>query len=96
MSKKIVVATLSVALLATSLVVHAQEPRVRVGVTLGFTGPADRWSKFQRMGIELAAEDLQKEGHKIDLIFEDSQSKPRQSLSIFNKFVAVDKVNGED
>lgn len=46
------------------------------------------------MGIELAAEDLQKEGHKVDVLFEDSQSKPKQSLSIFKKFAAVDRVNG--
>jgi branched-chain amino acid transport system substrate-binding protein len=66
----------------------------KVGVSLGLTGPADRWSKFQRMGIELAAEDLQRDGFDVKLLIEDSQSKPRQSLAIFNKFTKVDKVNG--
>jgi ABC-type branched-subunit amino acid transport system substrate-binding protein len=94
MHRKIALVALTVVLLTTSIVAHAQAPNVRIGVTLGFTGPADRWSKFQRMGIELAAEDLQKEGYEIELLFEDSQSKSRQSLSIFNKFVAVDHVNG--
>ncbi len=71
---------------------HAQT--AKIGVSLGLTGPADRWSRFQRMGIELAAEDLRREGYDIELLFEDSQSKPNHSLSIFNKFTKVDRVDG--
>lgn len=66
---------------------------IRVGVVLGLTGPADRWSKFQRMGIELAAEDLRKEGSDIRLLFEDSRTQPSQSVLAFNKLLAVDRVD---
>jgi branched-chain amino acid transport system substrate-binding protein len=67
---------------------------MKIGVSLGLTGPADRWSKFQRMGIELAVEDLRKEGSDISIIVEDSQSKPAQSITLFNKLVATDRVDG--
>ncbi len=94
MHKSIFLAALTLSYLLALPMVYAQAPRVRIGVTLGFTGPADRWSKFQRMGIELAVEDLRAEGYELDLLFEDSQSKPMQSLATFNKFVAIDRVNG--
>jgi ABC-type branched-subunit amino acid transport system substrate-binding protein len=94
MRKDVFSLILTALLVVISSAAAAEAPSVRVGVLLGLTGPADRWSRFQRMGIELAAEDLRKEGRNVQLSFEDSQSKPTQSLSIFNKFVAVDQVDG--
>ncbi len=94
MNKNILFVILVFATLLVTFVNNAKAESTRVGVTLGLTGPADRWSKFQRMGIELAAEDLKKEGYDLELIFEDSQSSPAQSLSIFNKFVSVNRVDG--
>jgi len=66
---------------------------LKVGILLGLTGAADRWSKYQRMGMELAAEDLKAEGNDIQLIFEDSRTEPSASVSGFNKLHDIDKVN---
>lgn len=67
---------------------------IRVGVSFGFTGPADRWSKFQRMGIELALEDLKADGLDVRIIYEDSESQPRRAVTNFRKLSDIDGVNG--
>lgn len=77
---------------------HAVPPTspvpIRVGVSFGFTGPADRWSKFQRMGIEIALEDLKTEGINVDIVYEDSESQPKKSVTNFSKLTTINKVNG--
>lgn len=44
--------------------------------------------------MELAADDLKKEGYDLQLIFEDSRSEPARGVGNFNKFLAMDHVNG--
>lgn len=65
-------------------------PRTKVGVILGLSGPANFWASYQRMGIELAMDQV---GKDIDLVWEDSKSTPAGAVSAFNKLVGVDKVD---
>ena len=68
------------------------EREFKLGVILGFSGPASFWSDYQRMGIELALEELQREGEPIKVIWEDSKSTPVGAVSAFRKLADADRV----
>lgn len=69
------------------------EDRFHLGVISGLTGAAAKWSTFQNMGIELAAEEARASGTPIDLIFEDSQTQGARAINAFNKLVDRSKVD---
>ena len=68
----------------------------KIGVILGLTGAASTWSENARMGMELARDEINDaggvNGHKIELIFEDSKTEAKQSVAAYKKLVNVDKV----
>jgi branched-chain amino acid transport system substrate-binding protein len=77
--------------------VEAQEStqqRIKIGVVYGFTGAAQVWSAYGRMGLELARDEINSSdginGKKIELIFEDSKSNPAQSVSAYRKLTKFD------
>lgn len=69
----------------------------KIGVSYGFTGAAARWSKYGRMALELAAEEINQRGgiagRKLELVFEDSATLPKNSVTSYKKLVSVDKVD---
>ena len=80
--------------------VYAQDSnqqQIKIGVVYGFTGAAQVWSEYGRMGLELAQGEINTSGgingKKIELIFEDSKSNPAQSVAAYRKLVTIDKVN---
>lgn len=72
------------------------QQRIPVGVVYGFTGAANVWSDFGRMGLELARDEINSSGgingKPIELIFEDSRTNPAQSVAAYQKLVTIDKV----
>jgi branched-chain amino acid transport system substrate-binding protein len=79
--------------------VNAQErdnQSIKIGVVYGFTGAAQVWSKYGRMGLELAQDEINNSGgvngKPIELIYEDSKSIPAQSVAAYRKLVTLDKV----
>ncbi|NDA38119.1 MAG: hypothetical protein EBX80_06290 [Acidimicrobiia bacterium] len=79
--------------------VEAQEStqqRIKIGVVYGFTGSAQVWSEYGRMGLELAQDEINSsggiKGKVIELIFEDSKSNPTQSVTAYRKLVTINKV----
>ncbi|RIL10422.1 MAG: hypothetical protein DCC75_04395 [Proteobacteria bacterium] len=87
-------------LVSASQFTHAQSPsdksasaELKVGVILGLTGPAAKWGKFQRLGIELAAKEIKSSGAPLNVIFEDSASEPSKAVTAFRKLVSVDHVS---
>jgi len=78
--------------------VLAEEPRtLKIGVAYGFTGPAEQWSKYGRMGLKLAAKEINEKGgvngRQLKLIFEDTQTKPFLSVTAYRKLVGRDKID---
>jgi branched-chain amino acid transport system substrate-binding protein len=78
--------------------VEAQEStqqRIKIGVVYGFTGAAQVWSEYGRMGLELAQDEINSSGgvngKTIELVFEDSKSNPTQSVAAYRKLVTIDK-----
>lgn len=71
----------------------SQDKEYKIGVILGMTGPASYWSKYQKMGVELAKKDLLKQGIKVKLVYEDSNTSPLKAVSAYNKLMQIDRVD---
>ncbi len=78
--------------------VEAQEStqqRIKIGVVYGFTGAAQVWSEYGRMGLELAKDEINSSGgingKQVELVFEDSRSNPTQSVAAYRKLTKIDQ-----
>jgi branched-chain amino acid transport system substrate-binding protein len=80
------------AVLAGPSCARAEEP-LRIGVISGLTGAAAKWNRFQNMGMELAVEQLARDGVPVQLVFEDSQTQGVRAIAAFNKLVNLSKVD---
>lgn len=68
--------------------------QVKIGVITDLTGPAAYWGASARVGAEMAKKDLEADGYKVDLLFEDYQLDSGKALTSAQKLVNVDKVQG--
>ncbi len=66
---------------------------VKIGIVTDLSGPAAYWGESSRVGAELAEQELEEEGYKVDLIFEDYQLEAPKALSSAQKLVNVDNVD---
>ena len=68
--------------------------QIKVGVILPLTGDLASLGENAKNGAMLAYQNLSAEKQKnIQLLFEDDQFKPQNTVSAFNKLVDIDKVN---
>lgn len=87
--KKVVLSGLAV---VTSLALAtAASAQIKVGVAGPMTGPNAAFGAQLKNGAEMAAADINAKGgingQKIELVFGDDQSDPKQGVSVANKFV---------
>ena len=76
------------------LVACAQQPEdITIGAILPLSGPASIWGDDLKNSMDLAREDLAKEGKEITIIYEDSQANPAQGVAAFNKLVNINEVD---
>ena len=73
------------------VMIDSKEP-VKLGVILPLTGKGANYGEKVRVGIDLALEDIHKEGKTIELIYEDGQGDPKQTVSAFQKLINIDGV----
>lgn len=66
-----------------------QEPNLTVGVSTTLSGPAALWGESFRNGIELARQDLSKQGIVIDVVYMDDQLSPVQAVSNYNSLRTI-------
>ena len=85
---------LRLALTALALVLGiatAQAETIRFGAILPLTGPGGLIGTQQKLGIQFALDKINAKGgvrgNTIEVIFEDNQAKPDQSILSFNKLV---------
>jgi len=76
--------------LFTSLV--NAEP-LKIGALLPLTGDFAFFGEQAKQGMELAVAELNKDGEKVKIIYEDEQCLPISALNGFNKLVSIDKVD---
>lgn len=81
---------------ATALSGAAQAQPIRIGAVLPLTGPAAVVGGQEQKGIQFAIEHANAKGgiagRKIEVIFEDNQAKPDQSILSFNKLVDLQSI----
>ena len=83
------------ALLAATMLIGCQEKKeenvVKIGANFTLTGDVAWWSLELKKGFDLALEeDL---GQTVQVVYEDNEFKANKAVSIFNKFLQVDKVD---
>lgn len=73
----------------------AQEP-YRLGEVCFCTGPAPQYGEYCQQGLEMALEDLAKEGwikgRKLEVIREDCQAQPKLGIAGLTKLINIHKV----
>ncbi len=95
-AKKVVSALMLLAIVAAgSSPLGAQEP-YRLGEVCFCTGPAPQYGEYCQQGLEMALEDLGREGwikgRKLDVIREDCQAQPKLAIAGLAKLISVHKV----
>ena len=88
---RLVLAVLTMfAAIGTPLWANAAET-IAFGAILPLTGPGGLIGTQQKLGIQFALDRINAKGgvrgHKIEIVFEDNQAKPDQSILSFNKLV---------
>ncbi len=90
-------AALSVPLLASSPAALAQSGPIRIGSTLGLTGPLSGASSAQKIASDIFLEGLNKRGglmgRQVEWIVRDDQSKPDVARTLYEQLITVDKVD---
>lgn len=66
---------------------------VKIGVITDLTGPAAYWGESTRAGAQIAAEELNANGHNVSLVFEDYQLEAAHAASAAQKLLAIDDVD---
>lgn len=66
---------------------------LKVGVVFPLSGPAAVWGESMKGGVELAKRDLEEQGVKVEIVYEDGEANPSKSVSAFNKLVDIDGVD---
>jgi len=72
-----------------------KEEVIKIGVVLPLTGTAANYGIDTKKGIDLALEEINKEGvngKKLELIYEDDKCQSKESLSVFEKLIHIDGV----
>jgi branched-chain amino acid transport system substrate-binding protein len=90
-------AALSLPLLAAAPALRAQTGPIRIGSTLGLTGPLSGASAAQKIASDIFMEGLNKRGgllgRPVEWIVRDDQSKPDVARTLYEQLITVDKVD---
>ena len=96
--KSIVYGLIVVLLVSTALSLGCakKEKKIKIGAILPLTGGAGKYGEDAKLGIDLAVNEVNSQGGinvmKIEVIYEDNQSNPQQSVTVIRKLITVDKV----
>ncbi len=67
---------------------------IKIGALLSLTGGASAWGENAQKGIMLAVEEINKEGgingREIEVVYEDTASDPKQSVSAYQHLMATE------
>ena len=73
----------------------AQETH-KIGAILPFTGSAASYGDWMRKGMDIALDEVNpewaKKGKRLEIVYEDSRTNPKDGVTAMNKLIAIDKV----
>lgn len=70
-----------------------QDDVIKIGFIGPLTGDVSAYGDGERKGIDLAVEQLNLEGHNIEVIYEDDQCDPKLATLAINKLIYTDDVD---
>ena len=97
MKKKITISLIILAVIVAGIAIYfTQKPKepetIKIGAILPLTGPSSEIGTWQKTGIDLAIENINKaggiEGKKLIVLYEDSKGDPRTGTMAFTKLIA--------
>lgn len=81
----------------------ANEPQadvqpIRIGIVNSLTGSAAPWGEYAKKGVDLAVKEINSNGgingRLVDVVMEDDHTDSKTAVTVFNKLVSVDRVDG--
>ncbi len=98
MKKRIISIVMLIALISSLVLVSScgkkEEEVVKIGAILPLTGNLAFLGNSLKVGLLVAQDEINKENKKTDVIFEDSKGESKTGLSVAQKLLTVDKVDG--
>ncbi len=71
---------------------------IKIGAVISLTGDAAPWGGYAKNGMDLAVNEINAgggiDGRKVEVVYEDDHTDPKQGVSAFNKLVSIDHVEG--
>jgi branched-chain amino acid transport system substrate-binding protein len=90
-------ATATIALTTLTSTVHAQQPPIKIGMSMAQTGGLAAGGKSSLLGIEIWRDDINAKGgllgRKVELVVYDDKSSASETPAIYSKLLDVDKVD---
>ena len=74
-------------------ILAAGDNPIRLGAALQLSGPLATYGNLIRGGIELASDDLKRDGIEVELTFEDVPMTGLKAVSGFRKLIEIDRVD---
>ena len=102
MKRKILIPlAILVVIIAAIAIYFTQKPKepetIKIGAILPLTGSVAMAGELMKRGIELAVEEINKNGgingKKIEVIYGDSKNEAKEGVSLANKMISLDKVS---
>src|SRR5712691_2243164 len=89
--------TIAVAMLGLTSSAHAQQPTIKIGMSMPQTGGLAGGGKASLLGIEIWRDDINAKGcllgRKVELVVYDDKSSASETPAIYSKLLDVDKVD---
>ncbi len=89
--------TIAVAMLGLTSSVGAQQPPIKIGMSMAQTGGLEGGGKASLLGIEIWRDDVNARGgllgRKVELVVYDDKSSASETPAIYSKLLDVDKVD---
>ena len=100
MKRRILMSGLAIGALAglgLSSATHAQQPPIKIGMSMAATGGLAGGGKSSQLGIEVWRDDVNAKGgllgRKVELVIYDDKSSAAETPAIYSKLLDVDKVD---
>ena len=67
--------------------------KIKLGAVIPLTGKLSEMGEAEKNGMNLAIDELKKEGINLQLITEDSKSNPKDGVTAARKLIDIDQCN---
>lgn len=98
--KKIIIAIIILIIIGIGVgggVINQNSEKIKIGAVISLTGFAAPWGEYSRNGINLAVDEINRnggiDGRKVEVIIEDDHTEGKDAVLAYNKLLSVDRVD---